>query len=204
MNFNIEAINWDNERRVKRAKVIADEIINSIEIKEKCHALEFGCGTGLVSFNLIDKFENITLIDTSKGMIQTLNSKIQEYKIKNMTALNVDINEDKKIRSEKFDTIYTSMALHHIIDVRTTLKNLYEMLESNGYLCIVELVEDDGSFHKSEKDFNGHNGFNQNKLKKLLEELGFKNVLTNIFYNGVKAFDDVKVNYSLFLMIGRK
>jgi hypothetical protein len=65
------------------------------------------------------------------------------------------------------------MALHHIIDTRNTLKNLYEMLVSDGYLCIVELVEDDGSFHKLEKDFNGHNGFNQDKLKSLLEELGF-------------------------------
>lgn len=47
MNFNIEAINWDNERRTKRAKIIANEIIKSIQIKEQYRALEFGCGTGL-------------------------------------------------------------------------------------------------------------------------------------------------------------
>ena len=61
MDFNIEATNWENERREKRAKIIANKIIKSIKIKEKCHALEFGCGTGLVSFNLFDKFEHITL-----------------------------------------------------------------------------------------------------------------------------------------------
>lgn len=204
MNFNIEATNWDNDRRVKRAKIISDEIINSIQIEEQYRALEFGCGTGLISFNLIDKFKHITLIDTSKGMIETLNIKIQDLQVKNMTAIQLDINCDSEMQGEKFDVIYTTMALHHIIDIRTILINLYELLNDNGYLCIAELVEDDGSFHKLEKDFSGHNGFNQNKLKKLLDELGFKSVVTNIFYNDVKVVEGLKINYSLFLMIGKK
>jgi len=205
MNFNIEATNWDNERRVKRAKIIADEIIKSIHIeKHYRRALEFGCGTGLVSFNLIDKFEHITLIDTSKGMIETLNFKIQDLKVKNMTAIQVDIDCDSEMQGDRFDVIYTSMALHHIRNIRTILRNLFELLNDNGYLCIVELVEDDGSFHKLEKDFNGHNGFNQNELEELLGELGYKSVVTNIFYNDVKVIEGSKINYSLFLMIGKK
>ncbi|WP_373845354.1 class I SAM-dependent methyltransferase [Clostridium sp.] len=204
MDFNIKAIEWDNEKRIKRAKIIADEIIKSIDIREEYCALEFGCGTGLVSFNLIDKFKHITLIDTSEGMIETVNSKIQDLKVKNMKAIQVDINDNVEIQGEKFNVIYTSMALHHIIDIRTTLKNLYGMLMETGYLCIVELVEDDGSFHKSEKDFNGHNGFNQERLKRLLEELEFKSVVTNIFYNDVKIIESSEINYSLFLMIGKK
>lgn len=158
----------------------------------------------VLSFNLIDKFEHITLIDTSEGMIETVNSKIQDLKVKNMKAIQVDINDNVEIQGEKFNVIYTSMALHHIIDIRTTLKNLYGMLMETGYLCIVELVEDDGSFHKSEKDFNGHNGFNQERLKRLLEELEFKSVITNIFYNDVKIIESSEINYSLFLMIGKK
>lgn len=204
MDFNSEANNWDNERREKRARIIADEIIKSIQIKEHYHALEFGCGTGLVSFNLIDKFEDITLIDTSEGMIEALNCKIKNFKVKNMTAIQMDINCDSEIQGKKYDVIYTSMALHHIIDIRTTLENLHRLLMDNGYLCIVDLVEDDGSFHKFEKDFNGHNGFNQNELKKLMEELGYKNVVTNIFYNNIKVIGDTEINYSLFLMIGEK
>jgi hypothetical protein len=49
-----------------------------------------------------------------------------------------------------------------------------------------------------------HNGFNQNQLKKLLEELGFKSVVTNIFYNDIKVIEGSEINYSLFLMIGKK
>jgi len=121
-----------------------------------------------------------------------------------MKAIQVDINDNVEIQGEKFNVIYTSMALHHLIDIRTTLKKLYEMIIDTGYLCIVELVEDDGSFHKLEKDFKGHNGFNQNQLKKLLQELGFKSVVTNVFYNDVKVIDGSEINYSLFFMIGKK
>ncbi|MDD3225360.1 MAG: class I SAM-dependent methyltransferase [Clostridium sp.] len=204
MDFNIKADKWDTERRIERSKIIANEIIKSIEIKENYNALEFGCGTGLVSFNLIDKFKHITLIDTSEGMIKVLNSKIENYKVKNMTALQVDINDNLEIRKKKYDVIYTSMALHHIIDVKTTLKNLYEMLAYTGNLCVVELLEDDGSFHKSVKDFSGHNGFNQNNMKKMFETVGFKNVKTKNFYNAVKIIDGSAVKYSLFITTGEK
>jgi ubiquinone/menaquinone biosynthesis C-methylase UbiE len=204
MDFNIEAANWDNERRVKRAKIISDEILKSIQIKEHCRALEFGCGTGLVSFNLADVFEHITLIDNSEGMINAVNVKMKALRINNMTAVQEDINDSTGIPGYRADVIYTSMALHHIVDIRTTLKNLYGMLNDKGYLCIVELTEDDGNFHRLEKDFRGHNGFNRYELSQMLEKLGFKDVNSNVFFNGSRVIEDSEISYSLFLMTGRK
>ena len=204
MNFDIESITWDNEKRKDRAKLIAEEINKSIQIKKQYTALEFGCGTGLISFCLKDKFEMITLIDTSKGMIDVLNSKIQAFEINNMKVYKIDINENHILPEGSYDVIYTSMALHHIIDIETTIKNLYRLLKSDGYLCIIDLDEEDGSFHKEEKDFNGHNGFNQNDLKNVLLETGFKEVHANTFYEDEKLVEEMKVKYSLFLMVGRK
>ena len=105
---------------------------------------------------------------------------------------------------KSYDVIYTSMALHHIVDTETTIKNLHKLLKKDGYLCIIDLDEEDGSFHKEEKDFNGHNGFNQNDLKNALLETGFKKVETNTFYEDEKVVEEMKVKYSLFLMVGRK
>ena len=174
MDFNIEALNWDNESRIKRAKIIAKEISKAVKFEKNFSALEFGCGTGLISFNLYDKLSNITLIDTSKGMIDVLNEKIHKNSIRNMTALLVDINKMTPLIG-RFDVIYTSMALHHIEDTEITLRNLFNLLNNGGYLCIVELTEDDGAFHKMEKDFNGE-----------------------------KINDEENVKYSLFSMVGRK
>lgn len=201
MNFSDVAENWDTEYRVKRAKIIADEVNKFIIPKEEQCALEFGCGTGLVSFNLQDKFKHITLIDSSKGMIEKLNSKIQHLNIHNMKAYHMDINDMRWV-SEKYDFIYVSMALHHIKDIKQCLEILYKLLKSDGCLCIVDLVEDDGSFHKLELDFDGHNGFNTVELIKTLDIVGFKNIDTYVFYQDTKNIEDLIVDYSLFLMAG--
>ncbi|MEG6586784.1 class I SAM-dependent methyltransferase [Dendrosporobacter sp. 1207_IL3150] len=203
MDFNVQSINWDNENRIKRAKIISEEIASVIDIKEYYSALEFGCGTGLISFNLYDKIKDITCIDTSQGMIEMLNTKIQQNNVKNITAYQHDINNHPSL-SDKYDLIYTSMALHHIVDIETTLTRLYKLLKKNGYLCIVDLNEDDGSFHKLEVDFNGHNGFNQNELKKVLGKIGYKELASHTFYNDTKHVDGVEISYSLFVMTGRK
>lgn len=203
MNFDIKALNWDTEKRVYRARIIAREINNAIQIKRTYSALEFGCGTGLISFNLHDKFQSIMLVDTSQGMINMLNSKIQEHNIENMSACNVDISKESFLK-EKYDVIYTSMAMHHIIDTKTTLENLYKLLNKDGYLCIVDLDEEDGSFHSDERDFTGHNGFNQGELSNLLKKIGFDDVKSNIIYSDEKEIGSRKVDYSLFLMRGRR
>ena len=202
MDFDEKASSWDSESRAQRAKIIAEEISKTVQLESHYKALEFGCGTGLVSFNLYDKCQHITLVDTSKGMIDVLNQKIQNSSIKNMTAINVDINKCTPSIG-KFDVIYTSMALHHIKDTETTLKNLFNLLNNGGYLCIVELTEDDGAFHKAEKDFDGHNGFNQGFLKNLLGNIGFENISSRVFFNGERNIDGENVIYSLFLMFGK-
>lgn len=203
MNFNIQAATWDSEQRVQRAKLIAAQIADVVELKRDYSALEFGCGTGLISFNLAEKLNDITCIDTSQGMIAVLNSKIEQYGVHNMTAYQRDINQDC-LPAVQYDLIYTSMVLHHISDIDTILTRLEQLLKSGGYLCIIELDEDDGSFHKLEQDFQGHHGFNQEQLKIKLENVGLAEVRSDTFFHDSKLINGVNVNYSLFSMIGKK
>lgn len=203
MSFDDYAKNWDTEERINRAKIISTKIINSIDTNENYSAMEFGCGTGLISFNIFDKFKNITLIDSSKGMIDILNSKIDKYKINNMFAYNLDISTRNTL-DLKFDVIYNSMVLHHIDDTKAIIKNFYELLNEDGYLCIVDLDEEDGSFHKNYPDFNGHNGFNQEYLKNILSSVGFKDIECTTFFYAEKTIENQKIPYSLFLIKARK
>lgn len=204
MSFDIKAKEWDDERRINRARIIADEISKAICSDGLDSALEFGCGTGLISFFLKDKVNQITLVDTSKGMIDVLNSKIEKFEIENMRAYQIDINEDNPLIEESYDIIYTSMAMHHVIDIDTTLKSFYRLLKKNGLLCIVDLDEEDGTFHSQEKDFKGHNGFNHDALKSQLEKVGFKDIDVNTFYKDERIIVEKSVEFSLFLMVGKK
>ena len=203
MRFDENAKNWDTEKRINNAKIIGNEIANSIATNKNYSAMEFGCGTGLISFNLYDRFQKVTLIDSSKGMIDILNSKIIKCKINNMVAKHLDITNENSI-DEKFDVIYNSMALHHIQDTSSIVETFYKLLNDEGYLCIVDLNEEDGSFHKEYPDFDGHNGFNQEELKRTLVSAGFNNIESNTFFYDEKVIGDKKTNYSLFIMKARK
>lgn len=203
MGFNEDAAIWDSDLRLKRGKAISEEIKSYIKVKGDYKALEFGCGTGIISFNLYDSFHHIDLIDTSEGMIEVLNSKIKQRNINNMRGICGEINKDI-ILEDKYDVIYTSLALHHVEDIYEVLKSLTKVLRKNGVLCIVDLDEEDGKFHKDHHGFNGHNGFNQEKLKNILCELGLKDIESRTFYYDEKVVEGEKVNYSLFSMIGKK
>ncbi|HEX2946666.1 MAG TPA: class I SAM-dependent methyltransferase [Clostridia bacterium] len=213
MDFDAAAAGWDTEKRLKRARAISDEIAKAVEIKPHSNALEFGCGTGLVSFGLKDSFDHITLVDTSVGMINELSNKIKESGITNMTALNADIPSlpesspyiaQTALPQGKYDVVYSSMVLHHVADVRSAIKKLYGFISVGGTICIVDLTADDGSFHRLEKDFSGHNGFDEDELKVVLKNAGFVNIHSRVFYKDFKKIEDRDVPYSLFIMIGSK
>ncbi len=213
MDFNTAAAGWDTDRRIKRAEAISEEIAKTIHIKPHSNALEFGCGTGLISFGLRDRFDHITLVDVSEAMVDMLCRKIGEAGITNMIALKADIlgaagfgrdAEGFTLPQDKYDVIYTSMALHHIVDLSSALAVFYGLLCCGGTVCIVDLTQDDGSFHRLEKDFNGHNGFEQEELKAALKDKGFADVQTRVFFEDVKRIEDRDVPYSLFIMTGSK
>jgi 16S rRNA A1518/A1519 N6-dimethyltransferase RsmA/KsgA/DIM1 with predicted DNA glycosylase/AP lyase activity len=102
MSFDNDAMTWDTDKRIDRARIIADKISNSISFNENYSVMEFGCGTGLVSFNLYKKYRSIALVDSSKGMIDILNLKIKKYQATNMVAYHLDIS-NKILLDMKFD-----------------------------------------------------------------------------------------------------
>jgi ubiquinone/menaquinone biosynthesis C-methylase UbiE len=203
LSFDEYARTWDVDQRIRRAKIIADHIVYSLDMKQNQTAMEFGCGTGLISFNLYDRFSHITMIDNSEGMIEILTDKINKFQISNMEAKRLDLLEDRSFH-QNFDVIYHSMVLHHIKNTSIILQRFYELLNEDGYLCIVDLDEEDGSFHKEYPDFDGHNGFNQENLRELLRQEGFQEISSETFYHDQKIIDGKAVNYSLFIMIARK
>lgn len=199
-HFDKEAKNWDNNpEKTKRAEIFAKEIIDCIQPSKKMNSLEFGCGTGLLSFALKDFFNKITLVDYSEGMIHVLKEKIEKQQIKNFIPLLIDLIK-KPSKIEKTDVIFTLMTMHHIEDINKAVKVFNSLLNKNGYLCIADLVEEDGTFHPTSQNFTGHYGFNKIALTELLYNNGFEVIYYTICYEINK--NDKK--YPLFLMIAKK
>ena len=203
MDFKGRAKNWDTDSRMQRSKVIANTIKKLVGKKENASVLDYGCATGLIGFDLSDNFEKITLMDSEKEMIDVVNEKIKTYKTPNIFPILIDLTKEN-YAEEKFDIIYTSMALHHIIDTKSMIEKFYDLLKENGTLCIIELDKEDGSFHINNKDFNGHNGFEHKFMEDMLEKAGFSNIKSETFFQGNKIYEENVIPYSLFYTVGRK
>jgi len=204
MNFDEEALVWDKDpKKIERAKIVAKEIVNHIKPNQKLNALEFGCGTGLLSFELKNDFNRITLADNSEGMINVLLKKIQTTGVENFDPILVDLQKDD-IKISKHDVIYTLMTLHHIPDLNSLLKKFNSIIVENGYLCVADLVKEDGSYHAHENDFNEQNGFEREELTRKLLYNNFKVEYYNVCLVIEKEVDNKVKKYPLFLMICKK
>ena len=203
MDFKGRAQKWDNETMIKRSEVIAKKINEIVGNKKDCSIMEYGCATGLIGFDLCDNFRKVTLIDAEEEMINVVKEKIDTYKTTNVFPKKLDLTKET-YSGEKFDIIYTSMTLHHIIDTKNIVKILYNLLNENGVFCVVELDKEDGSFHINEKNFDGHNGFEHETMENAFKNAGFSNIKSETFFNGEKKNQKKIIPYSLFYTIGEK
>ena len=201
--FDQEALEWDTPYRVSRAQAIAAEIKKRVHFKPDDNVLEFGCGTALVSTNLYYSVGKISLMDTSTGMLQVALQKFEKLGTgKPVTAFS-DLFSNS-LTQASFDCIYTSMVLHHVLDLKEVGERFYNLLKENGTLCIVDLNPDDGSFHADDSDFDGHNGFDPEALSGDFSTYGFSREYCSTFYSSVKKTDEKDVPYSLFIMVMKK
>ena len=198
--FDIKAAGWDaNPMHWDRSKAIADEITNLIPLSKDWTALEYGAGTGISSFLLKDQLKEITLMDNAAEMVRVMNEKIESSKVKNLRALNFDL-EHNDYTGGKFDLIFTQMVLHHVTDVESIIKRFSKLLKPGGYVAIADLFEEDGSFHG--EGFNGHMGFNIENLSAIL----LKNQFSNIYHKTCfvidrKISEGVTKQFDVFLLI---
>lgn len=203
MSFKGRAKNWDNDRMIERAEVVANKISEIVGNQKDASIMEYGCATGLISFNLCNNFRKLTLMDSEEEMINVVKEKIETYQTSNVFPILMDLTKET-YTEKKFDIIYTSMALHHILDTENIIKTFYNLLNKNGILCIIELDKEDGSFHINSKDFSGHNGFEHEYLENALKNCGFSNIKSETFFNGQKSYKENTIPYSMFYTVGNK
>ena len=88
MDFNALSPNWDTDLRVKRAEAISAEIESYLG-SGPLEMMEFGCGTGLISFHLKNKKAQFFAIEINKNMADKLKRKIVNLDIEIGSAENL-------------------------------------------------------------------------------------------------------------------
>lgn len=202
-NFDERAKDWDSDpAKVERARVVADAIRAKITRSENLDALEYGCGTGLLSMALQNDFSSITLADTSQGMLDVLDSKIQAAGLHHFHPLLLDLTTHP-LPQLRTNIIYSLMTMHHIIDIRTCMENFWELLKPGGSLFIADLDKEDGSFHGKEVT-NIHRGFDRPDLEVLVKKIGFVDVQFSTVFHVRRIAAEQEKTFPVFLMSALK
>ena len=195
--FAEKSKSWDmNSKRVKNAKSIAKSIQKNIELKPTMKLMDFGAGTGLLSYFVAPYVDTIVMVDNSPSMLEKFREKASEFECKTEVR---EVDLSATTLNEKFDGIISSMTIHHVEDQKALFTKFYNMLEEGGFIAIADLDSEDGSFH-SDNTGVFHFGFEQEMLEQIAKEVGFKEINFELASTIKKPHQE----FTVFLMTAKR
>jgi ubiquinone/menaquinone biosynthesis C-methylase UbiE len=203
-DFDKEAAAWDEApARVRLANDIAAALSEEIGLASDMDVLDFGCGTGLLTLQLQPLVRSITGVDSSQGMINVLNAKIDKLSLTNIRTQYIETEKDD-FPEGTYNLIVSSMTLHHVKEIGPLLDRFNRIAAPSGYLCIADLDLDDGGFHDN-NDGIFHFGFDRAALRRYFMDAGFGDIRDRTAAEVIKPVSDGGVrSFTVFLMTGRK
>lgn len=200
--FDAKAVTWDQDpMKVERALTVGQAIAGALPVTGR-RILEYGCGTGLLGFALQPQAAQVTLADTSEGMLEVLRRKIERTGAANMSVLRLDLLAEP-LPVPPFEVICSLMTLHHIPDTAGLLRAFHEALVPGGWVALSDLDAEDGSFHGREVT-EVHPGFDRQALGRQLAEAGFLDIRFTTPYQIQRPAEGRLALFPLFLVVARK
>lgn len=201
-SFDIAASTWtEKPHRVKMATDIADAIRKKIPFHGDLNVLDYGSGVGLVSLQLVNELHSLTAADSSQAMLSEMKKRAVALTDKPVHYVLLS-DQSSALKENSFDLIICTMVLHHIRDYEKMLQSFTCWLKPGGYMAIIDLHPEDGSFHEDYNEFV-HNGFKIDKLKQCTDQLLDSEIDEN-FMTIERERKSGLHNYSLFFLTGRK
>ncbi len=203
-DFNKEAALWDGHpERIRLANEVCRAISANAPLNASMNALDFGCGTGLLTLRLAPLVGSITGVDSSRGMLDVLRAKIAKQNLANVGSSLLDLDAGDTLTGN-YDMIVSSMTFHHIEKIALVLNQFRRCLKPGGYLCIADLDPEYGHFHDDSKSVF-HFGFERTVLGNAVVEAGFGSIKFTTAAEAVRpASSGEAARFSVFLMTALK
>lgn len=195
--FDKAAQDWDKgDTRQNIASSVFQTIASRIALLNTMNVLDFGCGTGLLSFKIAPMVRSVTGIDVSVKMIEQLEAKnTPQLQVKTLCH---DLTGESI--EERFHGIVSSMAMHHVEDTSALFDTFYRHLRRDGFIAIADLDAEDGTFHSHGNEGVHHFGFEREPLRQLIENAGFRNIRFHHAY----TVEKVDGSYPIFVVTAHK
>ncbi len=205
--FDEAAVAWDEKpKRVESSRKVAEAVLREACPGKDTDVLDYGCGTGLVTFYLAPHVKTVTGADSSPGMLKVLQQKIDQHKPTKVRSLQLDLEKDSP-PAHCCDLLVTNMTMHHVGEVEKVLQAFHTMLRPKGQICIADLDKEPGIFHGPDPEQHGvkHFGFEREDMKRLLQETGFaatRDITAHVIRKEVE--DGKERDFPVFLITAQK
>ncbi len=203
--FDDMAGTWDEKpERIERTRVVAERLRATLDLDRVDGGLEYGCGTGQLSFALADDLPHCLLMDTSVEMLKAAERGIVERALPWDTERRNFATHSPDHPVAITDLIFSLQVLHHVDDLETTIANMYRALTPGGQLALMDLPAGSAGFHRGsghDRADNPHlDGIDRVELGRLLETSGFMDITWHEGIQLEREDDGENVTYTLFLV----
>jgi SAM-dependent methyltransferase len=133
------------------------------------NALGFGSAFGEEFIPILNKIENLIILESSEGFFSN--------KIKNLSVKYVKANPLGSLQfdDDTFDLITCLGVLHHISNVSYVLKELYRCLQKGGYMLIREPITSGGDWRTAREGLTlRERGIPLKIFDQILHDIGFE------------------------------
>jgi malonyl-CoA O-methyltransferase len=136
-SFGAHAHAYEQHAGVQRA--IADRLAELLPPLRSPRVLELGCGTGLFSRHLLNRYPNGTFVlsDLAQAMVEQCRRNVGGASRKRVSFEVMDA--DRPAEQAPFDLIAMSMTLHWLTEPAASLKRLCALLAPGGVLLYATL-----------------------------------------------------------------
>ena len=177
---NAEAVwNWASPAGKVRANRRAAYFSNLGKYKAGDKLLEIGCGTGLFTGKVYDATKaDIVAVDISEDLLEIARKTYPNVQFKIDDAMNLSFQPNS------FDGVFGSSILHHL-DMKRAMEEIYRVLKPGGNAVFAEpnmvnpqiFIQKNVPFiKKALGDSPDETAVVRWKMKKMMQEIGFKNV----------------------------
>lgn len=202
-DFDGASATWDNEpRRVQLAGAVVAALCANVPLSKAMVALDYGCGSGLVTMGLRTHVGKITGADNSMGMLEVLGGKVRDQGTDQVDTQLLTLDQEDPLRGN-YDLIVSSMTMHHIPDVPQLIATFVKHLSPGGWLALADLEAEDGSFHDDPTGIE-HHGFPRGYFTELYRSLGLAEIKVVTAARVEKAGAAGPRIYPVLLWVGKR
>lgn len=141
---------WSYHKHLRHNRVLHGEHIDAMlkQLKHGMSALELGCASGWLTLAMAQAGADALGLDVSQVSLDIAQKYYEKVKdqVKGRVAYQyADLNY-LELEEEKYDIICIKATLHHLINMTSTIDQIYRALKPNGILWISDTLGEEQGF----------------------------------------------------------